>query len=708
MGTVGYMSPEQVRGQTADHRSDLFSFGTILYEMLLGKRAFHGDTSVEILNAILKQEPAENAEPGQSPPALIRIVGHCLEKNPAERFQSARDVAFALGALSGSASSTTVPVDVDSHRRWRPRLRVAMELALLTAVIGLTWLLTRRTSETSNFAMLAAVTPPAGDGFWANMTQPAAISPDGKFLALIAMRNGHTQLWLNRHDAAEAQPIAGSEDAANPFWSPDSRFIGFFAGAKLKKVDMAGGTVSDICTAGIHSMGGSWSSRGVILFSAFGQVLKQVSDGGGTPELVPSLSLSADALGQYWPVFLPDGNHFLYLEWRYPRPGSHDNAVRVGSLDGEKPQRLSLTSTSVKYASGYLLFNREGDLFAQELDAARLQLKGSARLLARNIQFDTFFQEGSFTASDNGILVYGPAGTGIYSELTWMDRNGNALGVLGNPDEFERQAISPEGKRVAVGVKPPGPRETIWIYDADRGTKIPLVPGETSSVAYSPRWSPDGKQLAYRTTDGKTSALEIHAADGSGEEKQIGAREEGVITVEDWSPDGRYLACTLIAFLHTPNLQARLQVRRLDEAAKLELEIKDAEDAKFSPDGHWLAYSDDNSGELFVTPFPGPGARIAVSSKGGSDPRWRGDGQELFYVTDDQELISVDVRESQKEFHVLSSRPLFRIPLPQNAGFYDVTRDGKRFLVNIRTHKEQSAPLTIVTNWLALVQNESK
>ena len=710
MGTVGYMSPEQVRGQTADHRSDLFSLGTILYEMLSGKRPFHGETTVETMNAILKSDPSDLLAAGLSiPAALGRIVDHCLEKTPGERFQSACDVAFALGALSGSGGSAMAPDMVRTRRAWWPRLRIALEVALVGALISLSWLLTRHNSEAPSFAVLAAILPPPSEGFWANMTQPAAISPDGKFLAVIAMRNGHTQLWLARHDADEV-PIAGTEDAVNPFWSPDSRYVGFFAGAKLKKVDVAGGSVSDICTAGYFSMGASWSSRGVILFSVFARGLQQVSDGGGAPEPVTGLSLPADAVGQYWPAFLPDGKHFLYLEWRYPRPTSHENAIWTGSLDGEKAQRLALTATNVQYASGYLLFNREGDLFAQRFDAARLQLKGSARPVARNIQFDTFFEEASFTASNNGILICAPAGTGINSELTWMDRNGKVLSVLGDPGQFERQAISPEGKRVAVVVKPPG-RENIWIYDVDRGTRVLLIPGDTSPAANTPRWSPDGKQVAYRTAEGKTTALNVRAADGSGDEKQIGARDAGVISVNDWSPDALYFAVTLSKLTGAQNWQDTFQVRRADGEGKPLLEISDALAAKFSPDGHWLAYSDDNTGEVYVTPFPGPGARIAVSSRGGNDPRWRGDGQELFYVANDQTLFSVQVRESPKEFRVLSSQPLFHLPLPNNAvfaGFYDVTRDGNRFLVNIRTHKEQAAPLTVITNWPALVQNESK
>ena len=706
MGTVGYMSPEQVRGQTADARSDLFSLGTILYEMLSGTRAFSGETSVEIMNAILKADPPEHAESGlRIPPALERIVTHCLEKNPGERFQSARDVAFALGSLSGSGSSATGGVGVRVRGKWGLRLRIAGEVVLLGGIIALSYLSMRQRSENPRLKIVASILPPVGDGFFANMTQPAAISPDGKFLALIAMRNGQTQLWLGRTDSSEAQPIAGSEDAANPFWSPDSRYVGFFAAGRLKKVDVAGGSVNDLCPAGNFSMGGAWSSRGIIIFSAVAGLLKRVSDSEGTPEPVANVPLSSDALGQYWPVFLPDGNHFFYLEWRYPSP-DHENSVWMGALDGEKPVRLPLSFTNVQYSSGYLVFSREGDLFAQKFDAAHLQLRGTAAPIARNVQYDTFFDDASFSVSNNGILVYGRAGTGVNSELTWMDRGGKALAVLDDPQQFELQAISPDGKRIAVGLKPSGPLEGIWIYDVDRGTRVPLA-REEKGAPYAPRWSADGQQIAYRTAEGKTTMLYVRPADGSGERKQVGEPDDGVITVYDWSPDGRYFAISLSRFLGAQNWQETLQVRHADGVAKPQLEINDATQGKFSPDGRWLAYTDKNSGEIYVTPFPGPGARIAVSSKGGYDPRWRGDGKELYYVASDQTLFSAHVRESQREFRVLSSQPLFRLQLPGNVGFYDVTRDGKRFLVNTRTYKEQAAPLTVVTNWSSQIADES-
>ena len=256
------------------------------------------------------------------------------------------------------------------------------------------------------------------------MNQPAAISPNGQFLAMVAIRGSQTQLWVRRLDSRDAQPLAGTEGAANPFWSPDSRYIGFFGGGKLKKADVSGGVVNDICPAGSYNMGGTWSTQGVILFSVLPGKLLRVADTGGTPEPVEAIDLAKDAFGQLWPSFLPDGKHFLYVEWRYHGPGVTDNAVWIGSLDGEKPRRLPLTFTNAEFSNGYLLFNREGELLAQRFDLDNLELKGRAHPVAHNVQYDTFFDDAAFTVSRNGILVFAPTGTGVNSELTWLDRDG--------------------------------------------------------------------------------------------------------------------------------------------------------------------------------------------------------------------------------------------------------------------------------------------
>lgn len=271
-----------------------------------------------------------------------------------------------------------------------------------------------------------------------------------------------------------------------------------------------------------------------------------------------------------------------------------------------------------------------------------------------------------------------------------------------------RPSISPDGKRVAVGVRLTDARDRIWIYDVDRGTRIPVPRSESGPPLYSPIWSPDGTQVAYRNTLGRSAALLTHNSDGSGEERAPGAIHFELLSPTDWSPDGRYLALELTKFQGRQNWQDSVRVVGVDGPEKGVLDIDNASTGKFSPDGRWLAYDDEGSGQLYVTSFPGPGPRIAVSTTGGSDPRWRKDGQELFYVADDLTIVSVQVRESGHEFSVISSQPLFRLQLPSNAGYYDVTGDGKRFLVNARTFKEQSAPLTLVTNWRSLIQSEPK
>jgi len=706
LGTFAYMSPEQVKGQRVDHRSDLFSFGLVLYEMLAGKRAFDGATPVETMGAILTQDPPEFTEAKRSvPPALNRIVRHCFEKNPQERFQSAHDVAFALMALSDSNSSEFANIKtLSGSRGWRWVSVIVSATLVVTAVTMLGLLVARRT-EKEGPTVQAAILPPPGEGFWGNITQPAAISPDGKFLAIVAMRSGHTQLWLRRLGASDAQPIAGSEDAANPFWSPDNRYVAFFVPGKLKKADISGASVTDICPSGSFGMGGAWSQRGVIIFAAFGQGLRKVADSGGAPEPIPGAELSSDGISQLWPSFLPDGKHFLYVDWRYSTHEGHDNGLWIGSLDGEKAQRLPLSATNAHYSLGYLLFSRDSDLVAQKFDLARLALYGPVLPLARNIEYDTFFHDGMFTVSANGTLVYGTAGAGVRTELTWMDRTGKVLGSLGEPGCFERQSISPDGRRVAVGVKFTDARERIWIYDVDRGTRIPVVSNESGPTLYSPVWSPDGKQLAYRNTVGRSATLLAHNSDGSGEEREPGSMHFELLRPTDWSPDGRYLAVEFTKFEGRLNWQNSLRIMPIEKSDKPVLDISNAGDGKFSPDGHWLAYDDESSGQLYVTPFPGPGAQIALTSAGGASARWRADGHELFYVTDDLTVMSVQVRESAQEFRVLSSHPLFRLQLPWNVGFYDVTRDGKSFLVNIRTHKEQAMPLTILTNWTAQLKN---
>ena len=341
---------------------------------------------------------------------------------------------------------------------------------------------------------------------------------------------------------------------------------------------------------------------------------------------------------------------------------------------------------------------------AQKFDLSNLSLSGPVLPVARGVEFDTFFHDAMFSVSTHGPLVYAGEGVGVNTELTWLDRSGKTIGVLAEPGQFFRPSISPDGKRVAVDTKPTEARENIWIYDVDRGTRIPVESSESGPGLYRPIWSPDGKRVAYRNTLGKTSALLVHASDGTGETKQVGGGiQADLVQATDWSADGHYVSVDITRYQGRENWEDSLTVINAD-SGKPVFEVSNAGDGRFSPDGHWFAYDDAASGELYVTPFPGPGAKIAVSSGGGGDPRWRGDGQELFYISDDMWVVSMQVHESANEFKVISSTKLFRLQLPWNVGFYDITRDGKRFLVNARTVKEQTAPLTLMTNWQSAVQ----
>jgi eukaryotic-like serine/threonine-protein kinase len=484
MGTVGYMSPEQVCGQVADHRSDLFSFGAILYEMLFGRRAFQRATSPETMTAILKEDPPESTGSNRSiPPTLDRIVRHCLEKNPEERFQSARDVTFALGALSDTGSSAPRAVTKPTGMEWGKWLRIMGEVALLALALGL---LLRRHPDSTQTSVQASILPPPGDGFWASITQPASISPDGRFLALVAMSNGQKKLWLRRLDMGEAQAIVGSDDAANPFWSPDSRYLAFFVPGKLKKLDVSGGAVSDICPSGAFGNGGDLVIERGDRVLEFGRALRRVSDKGGTPEPIPGTELARASISHLWPTFLPDGKHFLFLDWKYPTRVSQDDGVWIGSLDGQKARRLPLVATNAQYSAGYLLFSRDGDLLAQKFDLSRLELSGPVLPVARDVEYDTFFHDGMFSVSANGTLVYGTSGVGVNTVLTWFDRKGQNLGVVGQPGQMFKHRLSPDGKRVAVDIKPIDAREKIWIYDAERGTRVPLETDESGASLYSP------------------------------------------------------------------------------------------------------------------------------------------------------------------------------------------------------------------------------
>ena len=700
MGTVGYMSPEQVKGRQVDHRSDIFSFGTILYEMLSGRRAFDGESAAETMSAILKEDPPDLSETNQRiSPSLERLVNHCLEKNPEARFHSASDLAFALEALSGSSPTSvqTTTISMMAPRRLTRRELIFASVAAVALValgIVLAWSYFRRT--TIELGTVRLFIPPPDKSSFGSF----ALSPDGRHLAFVATdASGKTLLWIRSLDSLNSQSLAGTEEAVYPFWSPDNRFVGFFAGSKLKKIQAAGGPVQTLCNAPVPR-GGTWNSEGVILFSPTpNEPIYQVSAGGGEPTQVTTLDRSRLENSHRWPQFLPDGRHFIYSVLG----GADTRGVYVGSLGANEQRRvLNIPNSDALYATpGYLLFRREATLFAQAFNAQTLQIAGEPLPIAEPVAFDAASFQTLFSVSETGMLAYSVGGS-IKTQLAWVDRSGKQTGFIEQPGYYFRPALSPDEKRVAVdNVDMQGNRD-IWIIEFGRGntTRFTFDPAlELWSV-----WSPDGSRVAFASNRAGTLDLYQRSASGTGPEELL-LRTERPKTPMDWSRDGRYLLYQVT----DPKTQSDLWVLPMVGDPKpfplLQTQFNERV-PRLSRDGRWVAYTSDESGawEVYVQTFPPAGGKWQISTNGGYNPEWRGDGNELFYVSADKKMMAVEVKGEGTTFQRGVPKALFDLRIPN---FFDirarfaVTSDGQKFLINNFVGDNSSAPIAVVLNWTA-------
>ncbi|MEK6322705.1 MAG: protein kinase [Acidobacteriota bacterium] len=717
MGTVGYMSPEQMRGLEADHRADIFAFGLILYEMLAGKRAFIGNSIADLMSAVLKEEPPELSETNQKiSPALEKIVRRCLEKKPERRFQSTSDLCFAIEALSTASGSrletaTASTVMAESSGKGRlagnARLAWAVSAVLLATVLAFAWAWFARKPAADASIVRFSLFPPEASGFFSagRDASPPAISADGRRLAFVAtMADGKRQLWLRALDSLAAQPLAGTEGASHPFWSPDGRYIGFFANGKLNRIDAAGGAVLTLCEAPA-GLGGSWSRDGVIVFAPNNtSPLLHVPASGGAPSEVTELAESRGGVSHYWPCFLPDGRHFLFLSRAFITGASEQDTINVGSLDSKESRPLFQASSSIAYAQGHLLFHRAGLLLAQPFDVERLKTVGDAFPVLERVQYEITSSRGVFAVSENGVLVYQPGAGASDFQLTWFDRTGKSLGVLGDPANYftPSPALSPDGKMVAVQMQTSvGSRDSsdIWVYEIARGFPTRFTFNPASERA--PLWSPDGSRIVFGSTRKGIVDLYQKAANGTGDEEVL--LESGFDKYPmSWSWDGRFILYQEIA----PRVGGDLWVLPLEGERKqfpfLRTEFNELA-PMFSPDGRWVAYQSDESGrmEIYVAPFPGPGGKRQVSTAGGLFPRWRGDGKELFYLATNNRLMAAEVNSTGAAFEVGATRPLFEARLTGPGYFYAVTPDGQRFLVNRAVESKASSPMILVLNWTA-------
>jgi len=686
LGTIAYMSPEQARQQAVDTRSDVFSLGAVLYEMLGGRRPFVGATTADTLSAILHADPPP-IETGDRPlPAsLERIMRRCLEKEVTERFQSARDVGFALEALS-ETSGAAVEAPAPAERRWRGPLVAALAGAAVVALLA-ALLVGRGRAPEAGPTQRTSVLPPPGVSF---APFNFATSPDGTRLAFVGVGpDGQSSLWIRSLDTRVAQEIKETLNSESPFWAPDSRRLGFFADGRLKVVDTSSGAVQVLCDAPT-GRGASWNRTGTIVFAPnLGGPLFSVPDRGGAPKPATTVD-PATGKAHRWPSFLPDGRHFLYLQdWGTPG-GPRPNGIYGGSLDGGEPKLISAElSGSVLFASGHLLYLQEGSLMAQPFDPARLELAGSVvTVFNRELEKHEAFAQANLSLSESGVAIFQSLSDAA-SELVWLDRSGRETGRIPQSGLSDPE-LSPDGRFfAATSDDGRNGRTIIRILDVSRGISTPLTGGGQEMM---PIWSPDGSRIAYRSGTGPRYALAQVPADGSGKAEVL--LEGPKMLPNDYTPDGRRLL-----YMRLDRVFSHVAV--YDFGPRTSEDLFPGAEIQISPDGRWLAgiVFSHTGRDVSVQPFPGPGPPVQISGEGGAQPRWSRDGKRLFFMAPDRKLMEVEIDVRGDRLQVGVPRALFqtRIVAPRHVLFqYDVTADGNRFLIN---SLEPGAPLTLVTNW---------
>ena len=701
MGTIGYMSPEQVSGDAVDHRTDIFSFGAVLYEMLCGRRAFSGATASETLRAIFQEDPRPLTDGDRVvPEPLERIVRRCFEKRPGERFQSARDLAFALQSLSGSTPSGAASSTARLPWGARNRERVAWTAAALALVAaGVFGLRGRHPDIAAPDPVRLELSLPEGTTLEPLPTgNSIAVSPDGRRVAFVGSTMGHPpRIWIRTLDNPAAALLAGTEDAFSPFWSPDGRHLAFFAGGRLRRVALVGGPPEDLGEVEFGNAG-TWGSDGTILYSEFvgrNAGLHRISAAGGVASPV-ELDVSGSAKPAYWPQFLPDGRHFLFLTGPFTG-GGRENRLNVGTLGSKASTPLFAADSPATFvSSGHLLFVRDGVLLAQPFDPDRLVAKGEAGPLAAAVTYVRPTGSAQYGASADGrVVVYNPPPAP--TRLTWLDREGRTIGTVGEPAYVAMLRLSPDGTRVVVAIgdlrKGAG---DIWIDDLGRGQRSRLT--QDSGDAMAPAWHPGGQSIAFSSARDGPPQIYVRKAESGGEEKLVPTMP-GVQIVQDWSPDARRIVFE--------NISASRQTRRQlwlvtlanpTSVAPFEPGPSSKTQGRFSPDGRWLAFGSDETGrpEIFVAALDG-GSRQQVSAAGGSLPRWRHDGRELFFLGLNKALMAVSVTPGP--------RPAFGVPRTlfmagtSTEPDFDVSADGQRFLMTLAPGGKVESALTVLFGW---------
>ena len=690
LGTAPYMSPEQARGDPLDHRTDIWAFGCVLYEMLAGRRAFAGDHVTEVLASVLAREPDLSALPAATPPAIRRLLRRCLAKNPTERLRDIGDARLEIrDALSGADPDATVVAAPGPDRPGRERRAWVGALLVSALALGASSMIALRPAPVAPEMRVDIATPPSA------VPLSLAISPDGRTIAYVVTSESRSELWLRSLESGSALAVAGTDGAECPFWSPDSRSVAFFADDRLRRVDADGGSVQTLAHAP-GGCGGTWNRDDLILFASLGNPIARVPATGGEPVALPRLTQQGS---DFSPEFLPDGRTFLY----YVRGTPEVRGVYASRLDATlAPRRLLESDTGAVFASsGKLLFVRQETLFAQDFDPQRLELSGSPLAVAEHVAAG----QTGLSVSRAGTVVFRAAAAPARRQFIWFDRSGREVGRLGEAvsTSLSSPNLSPDGQRIALYSNTNGNTD-VWVLEAKRGVLSRLTSDVADDVA--PIWSPDGGRVVFSSNRRGVHDLYQKSMAGGGSEELLLATAQLKLAT-DWSRDGRFLLFNS----RDPKAGVDIWALPLDGKGQPFPVVRttfDEQLAQFSPDGRWIAYQSNESGrpDVYVQPFPGPGTRSLVSTSGGSHARWRRDGRELFYLATNGRLMAVPIRVAPNAQAPEIGLPeaLFTPALGgavQQGDFrqqYMVSPDGRQFLVPTVT-EESTAPIKVILNW---------
>jgi Tol biopolymer transport system component len=695
LGTAGYMAPEQVRGENVDQRADIFSFGAVLYEMLGGKRAFTGDSSVEIMTAILKSEPPEFDVAVKVSPGLDRIVRHCLEKNPGDRFQTARDLSFALGALSGSDTTSSQRVVASPSRN---RAVLWMFVALGCVTLALVALLLKAPGQSKQRMQFAI--PVEGEIAYFN------ISADGQMLAYVSPdeKTGIGVLYVQRIGEPNAARLEGTEGATYPFWSPGHRYLAFFANSRLKKIPATGGVPQILATA-TSARGGSWGTKDVIVYSpeVGGSLWRINADGSQNENLTGSYLGGELEASHRFPAFLPDGEHFVFWAGNFNEaPGDKVSGIYLASLSAKGKKLVVLCRSSAAYSDGFLYYADDQNVLRALPMDRNGNINGESRVIAEKVGRYPSTYLTAFSVSSSGEVVYGLGAGAPVSQLTWYDRTGKELSKLGDPGVFANPSLSPDNQWVAVDVIDLKVKSIdIWLENVTRGTmsRFTFDPAEETSAT----WSPDGSFIAYRSGGSKQFSIKkVHGLESPRNLVVRNTEAAADMIPTCWGPDGQQIMTTTQPFTGGSTI----------DLVSLEGKISsflpgpaEQSNGQISPNGKWVIYSSNESGdwEIYATPFPAASGKIQISRGGGTEPRWNHSGREIFYLGPKNLLTAVTVSDDGGTLSTGTPQPLFqldgRAPISSTDLFtYDVTKDGGRFLVNRYLKPASVPPLNIILN----------